>query len=239
MSQQSKKLQVGILVCPGFAIVDTIGIHSVFGFIPDTEVHLLWKDKELIEAIPRFPVHATTTFRESPKDFDVLCVGACPNEILRDEETLAFLKDRGSRAGYLVGVCSGSLVLGAAGLLEGYRATSNFHVMDLLPHFGAIPTRENVVIDRNRYTSGPATGGFDCGLRVLEKLRGEEVAKLSELSMEYTAQPPFGTGSPELAGPELTRKALQLFAHFTEETRRTVRDLPLRRAGAGGSEKGR
>lgn len=230
MSQQTKKLQVGILVCPGFAIVDTIGVHAVLGFLPDSEVHLLWKDKGLLEAIPRFPVHATTTFSESPRDFDVLCVGACPEEILRDEETLAFLKDRGSRAGYLIGVCGGSLVLGAAGLLDGYRATSNFHVMDLLSHFGAIPTKGNVVIDRNRYTSGPATGGFDCGLQVLEKLRGEEVAKISELSMEYTAQPPFGTGSPELAGPELTRKALQLYEHITESFRRTVRELPMRQA---------
>lgn len=203
------KLQVAIFVCPGYVPVDIVGLHAIFGFLPDAEVHLVWKDKGLILGQPAFPTHATTTFAECPRDLDILLVGAVPPEILEDAESLAFLADRGARARWVAGVCAGSLVLGAAGLLQGYRATSNFHLIDALAPLGATPVRGGLVEDRNRLTSGPATGGFEIGLRLLGYLRGDELAREMELQIEYDPHAPYGTGSPERAGPALVARALQ------------------------------
>lgn len=222
-----RKLQVGIFVCPGFFLVDIIGVQTIFGLLPHAEVHLIWKTKERISAAPEFPTHATTTFAECPRDLDILLIGAVPPAILEDEESLAFLADRGSRARWVAGVCAGSLVLGAAGLLSGYRATSNFHVVDRLSLFGATPVRGGVVEDRNRITAGPATGSFDIGLRLAADLIGEDAAREIELQLEYDPHPPYGTGTPERAGPELTARALRSMQPMTE-----AMDPSLHRAAA-------
>lgn len=222
-----RKLKVAIFVCPGFAPVDMIGFHTLFGVLPTVELHLVWKNKELIIGAPTLPIHATTTFDECPRDLDVLFVGAVPPPLFEDQESLDFLADRGSRARWVAGVCGGSLLLGAAGLLRGYRATTNFHVHEALQHFGAIPTRGNVVEDRNRITSGPATGGFEVALRLLQDLVGEEVAREMELQIEYDPRPLFRTGSPELAGPHLTEIAFQRTAALNVPTLEAAR-----RAGA-------
>lgn len=204
-----RKLQIAIFVCPGFCVVDIIGLQSLFGILPGADVHLVWKDKELLVGWPTFPAHATTTFEECPRDLDVLLIGAVPPDILDDTESLAFLADRGSRARWVAGVCGGSLVLGAAGLLRGYRASSNFHLVDQLVHFGATPAHGGVIQDRNRITAGPAIGSFEIGLRLLGELAGHDVARELELQIEYDPHPPYGTGSPERAGPELVARALR------------------------------
>ncbi|MDI1436909.1 DJ-1/PfpI family protein [Polyangium sorediatum] len=227
------KLQIGIFVCPGYFPVDIIGLQTALGALPDTEVHLVWKNKDPITGFPTFPTRATSTFSECPRDLDVLNIGAVPPEILEDDESLAFIADRGSRARWVTSVCGGSLVLGAAGLLRGYRATSNFHVVDLLEHFGATPVRGGrVVEDRNRLTAGPVVGSLEIALRLIHDLYGEEVARESELQMEYAPHPPYRTGSPELAGPELTTRALARFAPVTEMARKAVERFVARRPAA-------
>jgi cyclohexyl-isocyanide hydratase len=123
---------------------------------------------------------------------------------MNDEKTLEFLADRGSRAQWVVSVCTGSLVLGAAGLLRGYRAGCHWAFRDLLPHLGAEPVADRVVEDRNRITGGGVTAGIDLGLTLGARLRGEAFARTEELVMEYDPHPPFRTGSPTLAGAELT-----------------------------------
>ena len=229
----TRKIQVGIFVCPGYCPVDIIGLHTMFGILPNAEVHLVWKNKDLIMGLPKFPTRATTTFSECPRDLDVLNMGAVPPEILEDAESVAFVADRGSRARWVTSVCAGSLLLGAAGLLEGYRATSNFHLVDLLAHFGATPTRGGgVVEDRNRITSGPAIGSFEIGLRLLHHLCGDEVGREAELQMEYDPRPPYRTGSPELAGPELTAKALKSFGPLSEMMQSAVLRAAARRQAA-------
>ncbi|GAA3163020.1 MULTISPECIES: DJ-1/PfpI family protein [Streptomyces] len=208
-----RKLEVAILVCPGYLPVDVIGVHTLLGFQPEVNVHLVWKDLDEIQGTPNFPTRATTTFEECPADLDVLLAGAVPPEILEDAETLEFLADRGGRAKWVAGVCLGSLLMGAAGLLRGYRATTNFHAYDLLPYYGADLVRTNrVVTDRNRITAGPATGGIEIALRLLKDLRSTEAARLSELGWEYAPEPLFGVGTPELAGPELTEASMREFA---------------------------
>jgi transcriptional regulator GlxA family with amidase domain len=215
-------LQVGIFVDPNCFVPDIIGVYTAFCDAPNCDIHFLWKNTQPRDHTNRktgmihpFPIQPTTTFADCPQDLDVLGVGATGIDIFSDEESLAFLANRGSRAKYLIGICSGSLILAAAGLLRGYRATTNFQVIEALAAFGAIPgATGRVVVDRNRYTAGPVSGSFDAGLMVLAQLRGEEAAKEAELTMEYMPHPPFGTGSPELAGPELTQKLMQRYEPF-------------------------
>src|SRR5258707_14760477 len=127
--------------------------------------------------------------------------------VAADEEVLAFLAARGARAQYVTSVCGGSLILGAAGLLRGYRATTHWTGIDVLALFGAEYAEGRVVVDRNRITGGGVTAGLDFGLVVLAKLLGEDVAKLTQLMLEYAPAPPFDAGTPEAAGPELTAMA--------------------------------
>ena len=225
-----RDLQVAILVCPGFMPVDVVGLHTIFGMLPGAQVHLVWKDLDEIVGVPTFPTRATTTFADCPAELDVLFAGAVPPDVFEDAETLAFFADRGARARWVAGACAGSLLLGAAGLLQGYRATTNFHVHDLLADFGAIPARGNVVEDRNRITAGPATGGFEIAFRLVQDLYGDEMAREAELQTEYAPEPLFGVGTPELAGPELTRRALAHSAAMDEALRAVAARAGRRRA---------
>lgn len=209
MTDEDRTLEIAILVCPGYMPVDVIGFHTALGVLPQVNMHLVGKNLDEISGFPHFPTRATTTFEDCPADLDVLYAGAVPADVLEDAETLAFLADRGSRAKWVAGVCAGSLLMGAAGLLRGYRATANFHVYDLLPYYGAVPVHtNNVVEDRNRITAGPATGSHEIALRLLQALLGTETARQAELNMEYAPKPLFGVGTPELAGPELTRETV-------------------------------
>ncbi|MBU9829445.1 MULTISPECIES: DJ-1/PfpI family protein [Rahnella] len=208
-------LQVGILVCPGVAIMDLLGAHAVFGMTPEVELHILWKNKDLIEASPRLPLAATTTFDECPP-LDVLVMGAVPADMNRNPDILAFIARQSQHDPYLMAICGGALLLGAVGLLKGRKATTNFHLLESLPLFGAEAVPGGAVVqDGKLLTAGPATGGFEAALRVLAALRGEHQAKLVELTIEYHPQPVFGVGTPERAGEELTRQSKALYKdHF-------------------------
>jgi transcriptional regulator GlxA family with amidase domain len=233
--KETGPIHVGIVVCPNFAAMDIFGVYTVFGvppylgLRPDIYVHLLWKDSDEFSAIPPFPMRATKTFADCPKNLDVLALGALPPNFVDDDEAMDFVAEYGARASYLIGVCAGSLVLGAAGLLKGYRATTNFHALDQLAITGAIPTKGHVVVDRNRYTSGPAVGAYDASLAILGRLCGEEVAREHELHLEHLAEPPFGTGRPDLAGEALTRRALGRLVAYADETNRRLVEACRRR----------
>ncbi len=124
---------------------------------------------------------------------------------MKDAELIQFLKGAASQARYITSVCSGSLILGAAGLLQGFQATSHWACHDMLGQFGAVPVKARVVADRNRFTGGGVTAGIDFGLTLLAELRGADAAKQAQLFMEYDPQPPFDAGSPEKAGRELVQ----------------------------------
>jgi cyclohexyl-isocyanide hydratase len=227
-----RKLKVAILVCPCYFLPDVIGVQTVYGLLPNTELSSVWKNKDEIEGMPCFTTRATATFAECPRDLDLFHVGAVSLEVMEDPEVLAFVAEVGGRAKWVSGVCGGALLLGAAGLLKGYRATTNFHMHDQLAFYGAKPTKANVVVDGNRVTSGPVSGSFDLALRLLEPLVGEDIGREVELQMEWAPEPPYHTGSPELAGPELTAKANAALAPLTEAMRqigiRAARRLEIR-----------
>src|SRR5262249_24150798 len=129
----------------------------------------------------------------------------------------AFLADRGARAKYVTSVCSGSLQLGAAGLLKGYKGTSHWAEREGLSTFGAEPTDAPVVVARNRITGGGVSAGVDFGLVVLAKLRGDDAAKFTQLAMEYDPEPPFNSGSPRTADPAIVQQALSTMATCMEK----------------------
>jgi cyclohexyl-isocyanide hydratase len=142
----------------------------------------------------------TTTFGECPK-LDVICVpgGGGVNALLEDAETLAFIRAQAKQARYVTSVCTGSLVLGAAGLLKGRKATTHWFAHDFLEKFGAIPVHARVVRDGNLITAGGVTAGIDFGLAVVAELVGRAEAEAIQLGLEYAPAPPFSAGTPEEA----------------------------------------
>lgn len=209
-----RRPEIGMLLYPGLTLMDLLGPQTVFA--TSANVHLVWKTKDVIETDSGFGVRPTATLADCPKDLDALFVGGGPGQVavMKDPEVIGFLADRGARAKYVTSVCSGSLVLGAAGLLRGYKATSHWAARAALPMFGAKPVDARVVVDRNRVTGGGVTAGLDFGLVLLSKLLGEEVAKMTQLAIEYDPEPPFHCGTPKTAGPELTRKVNEWFGPF-------------------------
>jgi transcriptional regulator GlxA family with amidase domain len=203
---KERKPAVAMLLYPGLTLLDLLGPQTALS--TSCDVHLVWKNTDLIESDTGIALKPTRTLAECPKDLDVLFVGGGPGQVavMRDAEVLKFLADRGARAKYVTAVCSGALVLGAAALLRGYKATSHWACRDALPLFGATPVAARVVTDRNRVSGGGVTAGIDFGLVLLAKLIGDDVAKMSQLAMEYDPEPPFDAGTPKKAGAEITKK---------------------------------
>jgi cyclohexyl-isocyanide hydratase len=217
MKQEQPPLEIGMLLYPGLTLLDLIGPQTVFSWFANT--HLVWKTKDLVYSDTGIGMQPTCTFETCPRDLDILFVpgGFGQNQLMADAEVLAFLADRGPKAKYVTSVCSGSLLLGAAGLLKGYKATSHWAARDGLSAFGAIPTDARVVVDRNRITGGGVTAGIDFGLVILAKLRGDDAAKLTQLAMEYDPDPPFQAGSPKTAGPAIVEQAMSFMAATFEK----------------------
>jgi cyclohexyl-isocyanide hydratase len=215
-------LQIGMLLYPGMYALDLVGPHAFLAALPNVETHLLWKTLDPVPTINGMRLVPTSLVSACPRQLDVLFVpGGTPGTIalMQDNEVLDFLADRGERARYVTSVCTGSLILGAAGLLRGYKATSHWHKRDLLPLFGAVPVQDRIVEDRNRITGGGVTSGIDFGLVLASRLRGGEAARLQQLINEYDPQPPFEGGTPSKAGPELTAQANQILAAGYEQSR--------------------
>lgn len=196
-------LEIGIVLYPGMTLLDFAGPQCALAFYGNT--HLLWKTLEPVRTDQGISVLPTSTFASCRRDLDILLVpgGLGTAAAIKDEEILNFLAETGKSARYLTSVCTGSLLLGAAGLLHGYKAATHWSCYEALGATGADPVHARVVRDRNRISGGGVTAGIDFGLTLLAQLRGEVVAQATQLAMEYDPQPPFQTGSPENAGPEL------------------------------------
>jgi cyclohexyl-isocyanide hydratase len=200
----SPPLKIAMLAYPAMTLLDLVGPQTVFS--PHAETYLVWETLDPITTDSGIVVTPNSTFESCPQDLDILFApgGYGTYDAMENERAIVFMADRGRTAKYVTSVCSGSLILAAAGLLEGYRAASHWGCYEVLKEFGVTPDHSRVCIDRNRITGGGVTAGIDFGLRVLAELRGEEAAKISQLVMEYAPEPPFNSGSPESAGPELT-----------------------------------
>lgn len=213
-------MKIQMLVYPGMTPLDLIGPAQAWVRLPAAELQYVWKETGPIPTDAGLSVVATTSFADAWETPDILFVpgGETPSfDLVEDQQTIDFLATRGAKAGWVTSVCTGSLLLGAAGLLTGYRATSHWLVRDELAHFGAIPTPGRWVVDRNRATGGGVTAGIDFGLMLVGLLAGEPQARVTQLMMEYAPEPPYRSGSPEEALPETLAYLRQAWAASGEQ----------------------
>lgn len=202
---------------PGLTLLDLIGPATVFSWYAN--IHLVWKTNDLVTSDIGMGIQPTATFETCAHELDILFVpgGLGQQRIIKDSGVLAFLADQAQRSKYVTSACGGSLLLEAAGLLKGYKATSHWASREALRMFGAEPVDARVVVDRNRITGGGVTAGIDFGLVILAKLRGDDAAKLTQLAMEYDSEPPFDAGSPKTAGLAIVEQAMSMMAAEMEK----------------------
>jgi cyclohexyl-isocyanide hydratase len=193
-------LQIGMLLFPRITQLDLTGPIELLHRVPDSAMHVVWKDTAPVASACGLRLLPTTTLADCPP-LDVLLVpgGAGTGDLIADPTVLDWVATQGRRARFVTAVCTGSLVLGAAGLLDGYEATTHWAYMDILPIFGARPVRQRVVVDRNRITAGGVTAGIDFGLQLVAQLAGETVAQAIQLALEYDPEPPYRSGHPDVA----------------------------------------
>lgn len=211
------KEEIAFLIYEDFTALDMVGPHYMLTNLMGAKTHIVARTKDPVKSDTGLVFMPSANFEDCPADLDILCVpGGTIGTLkaIKDEMTIRFLKDRGSRAQFVTSVCTGSLLLGAAGLLEGYKATSHWLTLPLLAQCGAIPTKGRVVQDRNRITGGGVTAGIDFGLGLVAQLRDQPYAETVQLLAEYAPAPPFNAGSPETAPPEAKSMMDAMFVNF-------------------------
>jgi cyclohexyl-isocyanide hydratase len=207
--------QVVMVAYPQMTALDLIGPQTFLAALGNVEVHLAWKDRDPITTDSGLVLRPSIRFADCPKQAEILFIGGGTKgtvALMKDAEVLDFLADRGSRARYVTSVCTGSMVLGSAGLLRGYKATSHWSVREVLPLMGAQLAPGRIVEDRNRVTAGGVTAGIDFGLRLAALLRDQHYAQMLQLAFEYDPQPPFHAGNPESAPAEVTAHMRGMYA---------------------------
>ena len=219
--------RIAMLMYPGMTVMDLIGPQSMFGSMMGAKVMLVAKTLEPVTSDAGVTITPLATFETCPRDLTLIFApGGTDGTIAaaRDPATLAFMRDRGARAKYVTSVCSGSLILGAAGLLKGYKATSHWSCRDALAGFGAIPTDARVVRDRNRVTGAGVTSGLDFGLAMVAEMRDRTYAECTQLMSEYDPHPPFNAGSLKTAPPEAVKPMEELIAGFRKQAETLAAD---------------
>jgi cyclohexyl-isocyanide hydratase len=217
------EFRIGFLLFPNITQLDLTGPHEVLSKLPGARIHLIWKTLEPVKAVGGMSIMPDTTLKDCPQ-LDLVCVPGGPGmtNLMVDEEILEFLRKQAAGARYVTSVCTGSLVLGAAGLLKDKCAATHWMLMELLPTLGAIPVSDRVVIDGNVITGGGVTAGIDFGLKVAAEVAGEDVAKQIQLQIEYDPQPPFNSGHPRSADPALVEKLKKLAEPMQAERRKNA-----------------
>lgn len=229
-----KPLKVAFLLYPNVTQLDLTAPAQLFA-MAGMKVELVARTRAPVPTDSGFSIVPTATIDDCV-EADVLCIPGGPgcHDAMDDDDQLCWARRVARGAGHVTSVCTGSLILAAAGLLDGYKATSHWLWRDRLALFGAIPTDGRVVRDRNRLTGGGVTAGLDFGLALLAELSGDRVAELTQLGVQYDPEPPFHCGSPETAGPELVAKFEALSADSIkkrvarlEATAKRLREHPL------------
>lgn len=203
---------IGFLLYPNLTQLDMTGPAQVLARMPDARLHFVWKTLGPVADDSGMTFLPTATFDTCQK-LDMVCVpgGYGCTAIMQDADALGWLRRTAQHARFVTSVCTGSLILAAAGLLKDYRAGCHWAWRDQLALFGAIPVAERIVEDRNRITGGGVTAGIDFGFRIVEKLHGRDVAEMIQLSLEYNPVP-LGGGTPETARPEIVKRTMAAMA---------------------------
>jgi cyclohexyl-isocyanide hydratase len=200
MADNGRPFHIGMVIFDGMTTLDFAGPADVLSRPPMAKVFVLAKSLDPVTTDTRGRILPDLALRDAP-ELDMLFIGGGIGvaPVMEDKEILDFLRERAPSAKWITSVCTGALVLGAAGLLRGYKATTHWTSMEILGLLGAEPVNERVVIDRNRITGGGVTAGIDFGLIVANQLWGLETAQLLQLGAEYDPHPPFNSGSPSTA----------------------------------------
>lgn len=234
-----KHLQVGSLLFAGLDQIDLTGPFEVLSRLPNATYQIYAKTTKPVRDVRNLKLCADATLAEAPA-LDVLHIpgGYGQEVVMNDEETLQWVRAQAQNACCIFSVCTGALICGAAGLLQGKRATTHWSAIHLLSYFGAIPVNERVVMDGNLVSAAGVTAGIDGALRVAAALRGEDAAKTIQLYMEYAPEPPFDSGTPASAPPAVYQTAKQTAHDITEKRTKTAMEwaskhnIPVPRPGA-------
>jgi len=224
---------LAMIAYPGMFPLDLVGPLSVFSLMGTHKVKIVWKTKENVRADAGLVLAPSMTFEEAPAEVDILFVpggGLGTVEVMKDQVVLDFLTSRAEKASYVTSVCTGSLILAAAGLLRGYRATSHWAVRERLAEMGATPVEERVVTDRNRVTGAGVSAGIDMALSLAQVLTNETIARAIQLNIEYDPHPPFDGGTPQKTDPAITQR---LSNSYTPVYRALDRAIPEIRGKLG------
>jgi cyclohexyl-isocyanide hydratase len=232
-------ISIGMVLFDGVTQLDMTGPYEVFARMPGAKVLLIASSLAPVRTEWGMTIMPEATFETAPP-LDVLCVpgGWGINAVLDDERLLDFLRSRAANARYVTSVCSGALLLGAAGLLQGYHATTHWLSLDLLASFGAHPVAERVVRDRNRITGGGVTAGIDFALVVAAELFGASVAQAIQLAIEYNPAPPYDSGSPHSAPTDVVQIVSRASADALTQRRTIVERIGRTLAGARAASPG-
>jgi cyclohexyl-isocyanide hydratase len=226
-------LTIGGLIFPDMDQCDFTGPFEALARVPNSRFMTIWKDKNPVRDLAGMQLLADTTIDEAPQ-LDVLLVpgGYGQEALMKDEAVLSFIRKQAAGARYVFSVCTGALLCGAAGLLQGKRATTHWTAMEVLPLFGAIPSDERVVIDGKLVSAGGVTSGIDGSLIVVSLLRGETVAQELQLYMAYDPKPPFHAGSPATAPASIVATIKERARPITQRRLDTARAYQTSQNGA-------
>jgi cyclohexyl-isocyanide hydratase len=200
-------MQIAFLPFVDMTQLDMTGPAQFLSRLPGASVHYVSGSLDPLPTDAGFAIVPTATYPQMPAP-DIVCVpgGVGVADVINDEAAMAWLRQAGSTATWVTSVCTGALILGAAGLLKGYKATTHWAWHHHLALFGAEPVHARTVVDRNRVTGGGVTAGIDFALVLMAEVAGKEFAKAVQLGLEYDPAPPFDAGSPAKAGPELVAR---------------------------------
>jgi cyclohexyl-isocyanide hydratase len=222
-------LQIGSLLFEGLDQIDLTGPFEILSRIPNATYRVFGKTAESVRDIRGLRLTPDAALADAPR-LDVLHVpgGHGQEALMEDEDVLGWIRRQAAGARCVFSVCTGALLCGAAGLLQGRRATTHWASFHLLPFFGAIPVNERVVVDGDMVFAAGVTAGIDGGLRVAAKLRGDEVAQAIQLHMVYAPEPPFNSGTPETAPAAILATARQTVQGITQRREATARRVAAR-----------
>lgn len=222
-------LHIGAIIFPDIDQIDFTGPFEMLSRLPNSTFHVLWKDTTPLKDNKGLVLTPATTFADAPPLNLLVVPGGLGQEALMDDEVvLSFIRQQAAQADYVLSVCTGALICGAAGLLRGKRATTHWNSFHLLEYFGAIPVNERVVQDGNFVSAAGVTAGLDGALLLVSLLRGDLIAQQIQLDTQYAPKPLFNSGTPETAPPEVLQAAQQAVQEISTARLATAQRIAAR-----------